>query len=335
MLGIQAREGRDLDKPPRVCDSQGMDHDQRFKTLIQEFFDDFLGLFFSDWAARLDLSAVEWLDKEVYPDPPEGSRHALDLVARVPIVAAAAGSGMTDSLLLVHVEIESPDRTTRLTSRLPYYYHFLRAKHRLPVLPIAVYLKVGLDGIGVDSCVETLWDLEVVRFQYLYVALPGLDGVEYVQGDNWLGVALSALMNIPPERVAWLGAEALRRLAEAPLSEQERFLLGECVQAYLPLDEAQRRQLERLLESEPYAGVNAMNQTMYERGMEKGIEKGIEKGRLEERLELVSSLLEARFGVAPEVVRPDLERLSAEELRRLAMKIPTASSLADLGLRAG
>jgi hypothetical protein len=31
-----------------------------------------------------------------------------------------------------------------------------------------------------------------------------------VQGDNWLGVALSALMKFPLERVEWLGAEDLR-----------------------------------------------------------------------------------------------------------------------------
>ena len=102
-----------------------MDHDQRFKTLIREFFDDFLLLFFADWAARLDLSSVEWLDKELYHDPPEGSRHVLDLVARVPI-ATATEPTVTASLLLVHIEIEAPDRTTQLTPRLPYYYHFLR-----------------------------------------------------------------------------------------------------------------------------------------------------------------------------------------------------------------
>jgi len=296
-----------------------MDHDQRFKTLIREFFADFLRLFFAEWAARLDLSAVEWLDKELYPDPPEGSRHALDMVARVPILPAAE-PGVDASLLLVHVEIESPDRTTKLTPRLSYYYHFLRDKHRLPVLPIVLYLKVGFDGIGVDHCVERLWDLEVARFQYLYVALPGLDGVEYVEGENWLGVALSALMRIPPDRVAWLGAEALRRLAEAPLSEQKRFLLGECVQAYLPLDENQSREYENLLQSEPYAGVRAMNQTIYEKGLEKG------------RLDLVRSLIEERFGPVSEAIRQDLERLSAEQLRRLALKIGTADSLAELDL---
>jgi hypothetical protein len=48
-----------------------MDHDQRFKTLIQIFFQEFLLLFFNSWAERLDATAVEWLDKEVFVDPSE------------------------------------------------------------------------------------------------------------------------------------------------------------------------------------------------------------------------------------------------------------------------
>jgi hypothetical protein len=49
-------------------------------------------------------------------------------------------------------------------------------------------------------------------------------------------VALSALMRIAPERRAWLKAEALRRLVNCGESDQRRFLLCECVQAYLPLE---------------------------------------------------------------------------------------------------
>ena len=46
------------------------DHDQRFKMLIQVFFAEFLVLFFHEWAERFDATSVEWLDKEVFPDPP-------------------------------------------------------------------------------------------------------------------------------------------------------------------------------------------------------------------------------------------------------------------------
>ena len=171
--------------------------------------------------------------------------------------------------------------------------------------------KVGLDGFCVHSYVEGLWNLEVLRFQYLYVGLPGLDSVQYMQGDKWLGVALSALMKIPPDRVDWLGAEALRRLTEAPLSEQERFLLGECVQAYLPLGEEQRSQFENLLQSGTYVEVRAINQTMYDKGIEKGIEKGrqeerqegSQEGRQEGQVELICSLIEDRFGPVTAAIR--------------------------------
>jgi hypothetical protein len=167
---------------------------------------------------------VEWLDTELFHDPPDGSRHALDMVAQVPL-ADRAEPGASASLLLVHVEIEASDRTTQLRSRLPYYYHFLRDKYGLPVLPIVLYLKVGLEGIGVHQCVETVWELEVSRFQYLYVGLHGLDGVEYAKGDNWLGVALSVLMKIPPRPGGMVGGGGLATADGGPL-ERARAVLA-------------------------------------------------------------------------------------------------------------
>jgi hypothetical protein len=188
-----------------------MDHDQRFKHLIQVFFLEFLELFFKNWAERLDGAKVEWLDKEVFIDPPEGERRILDLVGKLPTKAAVPGQrpGETESwLALVHIEIESPDRVAPLRSRMFDAYWQLRRKHRLPVLPIGLYLQVGLDGIGVDCFEEYFWELRTVRSEYLYVGLPGLDAIEYVQGANWLGAALAALMRIPKDKVAWLGGPA-------------------------------------------------------------------------------------------------------------------------------
>ena len=169
------------------------------------------------------MSAVEWLDKEVFPEPPEGTRQVLDLVGKLPTKEAAAGQrpGEPDQwLALVHIEIESPDKATPLRPRMFDAYVQLRRAHRLPVLPIGIFLRVGLNGIGVDVYEEHFWELRPVRFEYLYVGLPALDALEYVQGENWLGVALAALMRIPRDRVAWLGAEALQthrvRAADRP-----------------------------------------------------------------------------------------------------------------------
>src|SRR5262245_6827353 len=104
-----------------------MDHDQRFKTLIQEFFGEFLELFFVEWARRLDCSAVEWLDKEVFSDPPEGQRRVLDLVAKLPTRQAVPPlrSGEPEHwLALIHIEIESPDKVTPVRLRMfrPYVH---------------------------------------------------------------------------------------------------------------------------------------------------------------------------------------------------------------------
>src|SRR5438445_8855682 len=134
-------------------------------------------------------------------------------------------------------------------------------------------------------------------------------------------------MKIPAEQVAWLGAEALRRIQSAPLSDQKRFLLGECVQAYLPLDEEQQRQFDRLLASEAYQGVQAMNTTWYEKGLEKGREKGLEVSR-----EILRAQIDQRFGPLSPTVLERLEQLPEDGLKALGKALLRAQSLGDLGL---
>ena len=299
------------------------DHDQRFKTLIQTFFPQFLALFFPNWAERLDAGAVEWLMQEVFPDPPQGPRRILDLAGKVPTREVVSGQrpGEPDHwLALLHLEIESPDKSTLLKPRLFRSYVHLRDKYELPVLPIALYLHVGLEGVGVDVYTERFWELELVRFQYLYVGLPALDAVEYVQRENCLAWALAALMRKPPDRAAWVGGEGLRRIADSPLPDQQRFLLAECVQAYIDLDEPQRREFQRMVAGEPYQGVRAMNKTWFEMGEEEG------------RRKVLRQLLQERFGPLPPVAQQRLTEWPAERLEPLVTAVIKAQSLKEMGL---
>ena len=305
------------------------DHDQRFKVMIREFFADFLRLFFADWAARFDLGHVEWLDKELFSDPPEGSRHLLDLVAKLRTRAPAGDHDPATPeawLALVHVEIESPDKTTLLKPRLPRYYIHLREAYDLPVLPIVLYLKVGLDGVGVDTFRESFWELDVLTFRYLYVGLPGLDAVQYFRGDNWLGVALAALMRIESEQARFLGREALERIKMAPLTERQRYLLAACVDKYLPLDEAGRAEFERFINADQE--VRAMTKGFIERAYD----EGVEKGRLAALFEIVEAQLDKKFGALPAAAAERLRLKSADELQALAVQLLSVNSLAELGL---
>jgi hypothetical protein len=145
-----------------------MDHDQRFKELLREFFAEFFALFFPAWANRFDFGQIEWLDKELFSDPPEGERRYLDLLARVPVRKALTSAGQHDAwLALLHVEIESAEAVTALRPRMGDYYFTLRHRLQLPVLPVALLLRVGLDGIGWDVYQEHFWEEPVLTFRYV------------------------------------------------------------------------------------------------------------------------------------------------------------------------
>jgi hypothetical protein len=53
-----------------------------------------------------------------------------------------------------------------------------------------------------------------------------------VTGKHLLGVALSALMRVPPERRAEVDGEVLKRIALSGENDWRRFLLAECIEAY-------------------------------------------------------------------------------------------------------
>jgi hypothetical protein len=132
------------------------DHDQRLKVLLKEFFEQFFCCFFSDWADRFDYSDITWLDKEVFLAPPQGEKRHLDLVARIHLRPGVPPpqSGRPELVVLIHVEIESRDSVQTFRPRMFEYYTELRREFALPVLPIGLYLRVGLDGIGWDAYEE-------------------------------------------------------------------------------------------------------------------------------------------------------------------------------------
>ena len=321
------------------------DHDQRFKALIKEFFPDFLRLFFPKYANRLVLDSVDWEPTELLPHPPDGSRYSLDLVAKLKIrqgkgttkpILDASGKKAKECFAVIHLEIESSKSKTSIMNRLPTYYIHLRNRTKLPVLPIIIFLNRGGPGHGIMEHRDSLFGLEIQVMRFLYVALKGLNALEYMKKESLLAVALTALMDIPEESIAWVGAEALRKISQAPLKTHERFLLGECVRAYLPMGPQHGAEWDNLLATETFSGVKAMNKTIYEEGIEKGLKQGVKQGRKEgiekgmergmekgmergrvELFEMAVNLLEGRFGPLPAKVLADLKSRSRQELRSM------------------
>jgi hypothetical protein len=307
---------------PTMPDPTAPDHDQRLKVLLKEFFAQFFACFFPAWAQRFDFTDVTWLDKEVFLAPPQGEKRQLDLVARLRLRPGAPSpcEGVTEMVALVHVEIETRKSAVALRPRMFDYYVQLRRDMGLPVLPIGLYLRVGLDGVGWDAYEEHFWEHTVLRFEYAYVGLPGLDAEQYATGENLLGIALSQLMRVPAGRRAELFAEGLKRIARSGENDWRRFLLAECLEAYTELDDDQRQRLQAMLTTEQYAEVRPVMITTYERGKIAG------------QREAVLRFLEAKFGSLPAEVTRRVEALSPEELELLTRDYPKAQSLKELRL---
>ena len=230
--------------------------------------------------------------------------------------------------MLLHVEIESGDNLTSLRERMPIYHDGLRARLGIPVLSVALYLGVALQGKGWDSIGEDFWEESLGSQRWPYLGLPGLNAVDFVEGPNLLGVGLCVLMRIPVGQEARLKARAMRRIAEASLTPMRRFLLMEMIEAYLPLVSPHLGEYQQLLLTEDFKMVRVMGQTTFE----KGIEMGEEKGRLDGQRLLLRDMLEAKFGPLSEVARQRLAALPAERLRELGRALLRAGSLAELGL---
>jgi hypothetical protein len=307
-----------------------VDHDQRFKVLLQEFIREFFELFFPEWVEYFDFTTAEWLDKEVFTDPPAGTRRFLDLVAKLKLKKPLPGQRNEEGehwLALIHIEIEHEDTVQPLRPRMYQYYEQLRRQYRLPVLPIGLYLGVGLSGLGVDVYEEHFGSLQVLKFQYLYVGLPALDARKYAAGDNWLGVALSALMRCPQDERAQLALDSLQRLETCPENAWRRHLLGECVCAYSPLTDEQREEVVDQYRAITKAPEAPMTKTLLDTLQERGRQDGVRHS--------LRVILETKFGPLAPAALDKLTTWPQEGLDTLLRAVGEGKSLQELGLESG
>lgn len=318
-------------------------HDQLFKDLLAAFLGDFLQIVVLGIAPRLRAAAADLLPTEHFTDHPEGRRRELDLVARVPT------STGEPEVTLVHVEVEGHARRG-MARRFWEYSMLLRLKHRAPVLPIVVYLRGGEPDVTKNALREELFGEELVVFHHFAFGLARSEAERYVRRPEPLAWSLAALMRAGAWAPSRHKLECLRPIARADLDEARRFLLVNCVETYLELDEAETARFETLLAEESNQEVAAMEMTWAEKlehkglergrregideGRREGIDEGLQQGRREGMRALLLDLLEKRFGPLSRETRQAVGAIdSPQELSRLAERVLEARSLDEMGLR--
>ena len=215
-----------------------------------------------------------------------------------------------------------------LRQRMPRYHDFLGYKHGLPVLSLALYLNVGLEGRGFDLAEEVFLGETLGTTRWPYLGLPALDAFAYVEGGNLLGVALSVLTRADEADQPRLKARAMQRLAEAKPPPYRLHLLMGVVEAYLPLHGPRMQDFQDLLMTKEYEMGRVLAKTSFELGEERGEERGEARGERK----IVVRQLEKRFGTLSADVLRRIEAWPVERLGDLGEALLSAASLAELGL---
>jgi Putative transposase, YhgA-like len=295
-------------------------HDPLFKSLLRAFFAGFLRLVAPDLAARLDLSAVAFLDKEFVSAAPPRTRGIADLLARAPLTG-------TDRFLLVHVEIESRARRG-MGARLRDYHRAIQARHEEPVLSIVVYLKGGPAGICEQELDGGLKAPGLTSFRYLSFGLSRCSAEEYLASPEPLAWALAALMKRGGLSKVELKMRCFARLTEATLKDEERRELANCIETYLELTPEEVEEIS-LLDTSQAGRTQAMSLLYKVSWADKMMLEGERRGIRD----VLFDDLEERFGPVPQEIRSRIESIqSVDRLKRLIRKARIAKSLKGLRL---
>jgi hypothetical protein len=292
-------------------------HDPLFKKLIQTFFASFLRLVAPEVAARLDLSAPVFLDKEFTDSAPPGRSRVVDLLARLPLRDSQRRS------LLVHVEIEARARGI-MAERLREYHHWIQVRHKDQILSVVVYLKGGREGLCEEGPQGDLIGPGLPGFRYLSFSLASCSAAAYLASPEPLAWALAALMDPGDWSRNELRTRCMNRIAEAPLTVSEQFELVNCVETYLQFAsgdaaESSSAEISKIWRQQ------VMSMTWADVVLLEAREQGARS--------MLLYLIEERFGPVPEDVQRRIQGIrSQDRLKRLAGKVLTAKSLKDLKL---
>ena len=330
-----------------------MNHDQLFKLMMHLLLKDFFEVFFPEWAGRFLFGQAEWLEQEIFPEPPRGEKLVVDMLVRLPTVPAdpPRENEPRDSLALLLIEAENSTGLADFRERMYNYTVSVAKKYDLDVLPVAIFLKLRLDGRGTDVVERRFWERRILTFEYDYVALPGLRAEDYAGHPNPLAVAWSTVMTMERDRRASAAVAAMDAVVASDATVEKKHALLGFIQSYAPLEDDQRRDLNELLTDPKHERVMAMGKTWFQEGLEKGLEmgktwfqEGMEKGleigqtRLQEgieqeRLRLVLDLCQSKFAqLSPENTRRKLEQLSMAQLKELSVKLLVAQTPQEVGL---
>ncbi len=301
-----------------------IDHDRLFKELLENFFAEFMELFFPEAARSIDLRQIRFLQQEIFTDVTAGDRHEVDILVETRLKGQPG-------LILVHIEPQSYVQKN-FNERMFVYFSRLYEKYRRKILPVAVF---GYDRVRdePDSFGIVFPFLDVLNFRFYKLELKKLDWREYIHSNNPVAAALLSKMGFRPEERVRVKLEFLRMLARMKVDPARMELLAAFFEAYLKLNREEEEQLYRELGKMDKKEVDAIMQittSWHEKGRAEGLAEGRAEGKIKAKQEVICRYLARRFGADSAAIQEKVPQLTdMDALDRVLDRLFAAGSLEE------
>lgn len=303
--------------PTLSFDPRRVSHDQLFKELFTAFFQELIELFFPEAARELSFAGVEFLDKELATDRPQGAPRRLDLLAKVKTLA-----GQT-RFILIHTEIQEEEDRDEGGSVLPFpqrmarYFLTLRLRHDAPIMPVVFWFAPDKGGVGRDVYEERLFGQAVLRFEYWRVGVRDLSAEDFLATNNPLAPALAARMKRGNLSKLELKRRCLLAAATGPaLTDWQRYLLVNIIQTYVKLTPREQSEYEAMMQRPENHEAREVELTWGQQVFLDGERKGEQRGQVR----MLAEAFSLRFGAAlPAALEAALGAVEDPERLRAAL----------------
>lgn len=258
-------------------------HDQLFKELIHNFFNEFLEVFFPEVHKNIDFSSIKPLSEELYTNLLDGENRRIDIAVEVKLKGE-------DTLIIVHVKPQSTHQKG-FNHRMYRYFSMLYNKYQKPILPIAIF-SYDSKHIEHDQFTIEFPFFHVLTFNFLMIELKKMDWRDYIKSNNPVAAALLSKMGYTKEEKVQVKIEFLRMMVKMELDPaRTRFITG-FFEQYLTLDhEEEEKLMKEISQSENPEEFTELPISWEERGIRKGLEQGLERGIEQAKREIVLEML--------------------------------------------
>ncbi|BDA67391.1 hypothetical protein CAL7716_015570 [Calothrix sp. PCC 7716] len=322
-----------------------IDHDSLFKKLIQNFFLDFIELFFPDISDVLDKDSITFFPQEILTDVRKGEKKIIDVLVQ-------AKYKNETTLFIIHIEHQSYIQKD-FSERMFLYFADLFKIYGIPIIPIVIFSHDAPLTVQPSSFNISARGKNVLQFDYEVVQLNQLNWQDFMNIQNPVASALMSKMKIGASERPMVKLISLQLLTSLGLNAAQVGQISGFIDTYLKLNteeeevfnsqiatiESEKKEqvmeivtswMEKGIEKGKELGREEGKELGREEGREEGMQLGKELGKQEEAASFVLRLLQRRFGNLSQSQQERIQGLSRKRLEELGEALLDFNSITDL-----